>query len=110
MKKLFVNNIDLKEGKNAEKYKSFVQKNRDLRVEIKSLLCDERENTKRIDELKKSMSIYGISAKLSQTLEQELEKTKPRSNNQTKRELIKFRDYLLEENDKLLFVMNKKLI
>ena len=108
MKKLFETDTELKEE--GDKYKVFVQKNRDLRIEIKSILCEDRENTKRIDELKKSMNIFGISTKLSKTVEMELERNKPKCNNQTKRELIKFRDYLLEENEKLLYIMNKKLI
>ena len=106
MKKLFETNVDVKA--NEEKCKGFIQKNRDLRVEIKSILCDHTDDcTRKIDALRKS---FGMGSKTVQNLEQESSGKKARLGNPTKRELIRFRDYLLGENDKLLFTMTRKLI
>ncbi len=107
MKKLFDTHVELRDSQNAEKYRAFVQRNRELRVDIKCILCEDRENDRRIDELKRSMNTFGTG------VESDPPKGKAASragSNQTKRELIKFRDYLLSENDKLLFEMNKMLI
>ena len=48
--------IDIQQG-DTEKYSVFLKKNRDLRIDIKSLLCQEKESMKKIDEMKKSLGI-----------------------------------------------------
>jgi len=105
MKKLFENDTDLKA--NEEKYKSIMKKNRELRIEIKSILCENTdENIKKIDELKKNV---GFSSK-SENFDLNTTFSSNKKSNPTKRELIKFRDYLLEENQKLLYTMTRKLL
>jgi len=64
-----------------QKGETIIKKNRDLRIQIKSLLKD------------------GASGPAY--------KTDPAKTNQTKRELIKQKNFLMEENDSLLFKFKK---
>lgn len=113
MKKISDKSVDIKNNKEVEKYSAFLKKNRSLRIEIKSLLCEQKESEKKIEEMKKMINVYGLSGRLSLTLENEQIREKHKlgnTRNTTKRELIIFRDYLLEENEKLLFILKRKLI
>ena len=99
--------------KQLEKYSELLKKNRCLRIEIKSLLCEQKESQKKIAELKRSINVFGLQPPGSQTLETYpvlLSYKTPTSACSTKRELIKLRDYLLDENEGLLFRVKRKLI
>ena len=112
MRKILNSNISIKNDVEIEKYSTFLQKNRNLRIDIKSLLSEQKESQKRIEELKKSINIFGINTRLSQTSEIGKVIERQRAStcaNPTKRELIKFRDYLLEQNEKYLFQLKLKL-
>jgi len=113
MKKILEANISIKNESEVEKYSALLKKNRNLRIEIKSLLSEQKESQKKIEEMKKSINIFGITSRLSQTCEMEqiVERQKiAGTTNPSKRELIKFRDNLLDENDKLLFQLKRRLI
>jgi len=117
MKKLLEQNITIINETELEKYSEFLKKNRNLRIEIKSILTEQKENERKIDEMKKNMNIFGIHHRMSQTYETETVQERRGSmpgnlttNSTTKRELIKFRDSLLEENDGLLFSLKRKLM
>ncbi len=111
MKRMLKGNVCIKNETEVEKYSEFLKKNRNLRIEIKSLLSEQKECQKKIEELKRSINVFGIHPRLSQTCEMDpFFERKSSVANPTKRELIKFRDYLLDENDKLLFQLKRKLL
>ena len=117
MKKLLERNIVVASETELEKYSEFLKKNRNLRIELKILLTEQKEeNQRKIDEMKRNINVFGIHPRLSQTCESSTAVEKRGSiagsgtGSTTKRELIKFRDYLLEENDGLLFQLKRKLL
>ena len=93
----------------GEKWSEFLKKNRRLRIEIKCLITDEEENQRKINELKKSINAFGIHLKQINEPEYKLTMIEGR-NSEMKKELISFRNLLLEENEELLFQLKRKLI
>ena len=103
LKKLIENNIVAKTEDELERFNELFKKNRCLRIDIKCQLCETNENQMKIEKMKQSMNVFGIHPRTNKN--SCIEKT-----SKTKRELIKFRDYLMQENDKFVYKLKRKLV
>ena len=105
MKRLFMRDSVLKTQTEIDKYSEFLKKNRRLRIDIKCLLTEEDENQRKINELKKSINIFGVCpSNLNETMSMH------NTIDENKKELANFRNSLLEENEELLFQLKRKLM
>eukprot|EP00826_Nyctotherus_ovalis_P007265 TRINITY_DN11801_c0_g1_i2.p1 TRINITY_DN11801_c0_g1~~TRINITY_DN11801_c0_g1_i2.p1 ORF type:complete len:225 (-),score=44.95 TRINITY_DN11801_c0_g1_i2:152-826(-) len=101
LKKLTAHKININTEAEIEKLNDFVKENRSLRIQLKYLLSEQDENQRNIDRAKENM--FGIRPRLS------IDSLNKNCASTAKRELIKFRDHLLKENDELLLKLKLKL-
>ena len=110
--------LEFKQTDKKDICQEILRKNRSLRVEIKSELFDTQEFNKNMDKLRSSCAFStasNISLKtpkqihLPGNLNTQAEKLSI-AKNPAKRDLIKLKNQLLEENDKLLFELKKKFL
>ena len=103
-------NVEICSEQELGKCSEFLKKNRNLRIEIKSLLCEQKESQKKIAELKRSVNVFGVSSLMNTSLDAATTRTPQNVTSNTKRQLIQFRDHLLAANDHLLFQLKRKLL
>lgn len=103
MKKLLEHNATARNELEFERYNQFLKKNRSLRIDIKCLLGEKNENQKKIERMKESMNVFGVGGRGNNSIQLN-DKA-----GTTKRELIKFRDKLMQENDILLLRLKRRL-
>jgi len=103
MKRILKHNTIAKGELELERYNQFFKKNRNLRIDIKCLLGEKDENQKKIEKMKESINIFGVASGPTQRLSLNDKTTA------TKRELVKFRDRLMQENDVLLLRLKRRL-
>lgn len=102
MKKLLARNVAARSQLELERYSQFFKKNRSLRIDIKCLLGEKDENQRRIERMKETMNVFGVGKGTFGQVASDRVGT-------TKRELVKFRDRLMQENDILLLRLKRKL-
>eukprot|EP00826_Nyctotherus_ovalis_P027869 TRINITY_DN2184_c0_g1_i10.p1 TRINITY_DN2184_c0_g1~~TRINITY_DN2184_c0_g1_i10.p1 ORF type:complete len:233 (-),score=64.17 TRINITY_DN2184_c0_g1_i10:127-825(-) len=102
MKTLLSRSVSAASQLELERYNQFFKKNRSLRIDIKCLLGEKDENQRRIERMKETMNVFGVGKGSFGQVANDRVGT-------TKRELVKFRDRLMQENDILLLRLKRRL-
>ena len=101
LKQLMTQDIKIRSDVELEKFNEFIKENRNLRIQLKYILSEQDENQRNIDRAKED--VFSIKPRIS------VDSLSKNYNSNANRELIKFRDYLLKDNDELLFKLKLKL-